>query len=213
MRRGPRAEHLLPIACAAAAALLFASQFMNIFQLDAGTPPVPGQTFDRITAIDQHSIAVLLLATFAFVAVIVCVVTGSRPAAYGVAAAGVAALLIFLLRDLPDAGKAGSVNFEAVPLADATNEPVLGFWIELTASLVLAVCGGALATLTSQQLGALGRVFRGRGEREKDSGKSAGHHDSDPLRTATDARDEPASSNSSADQEAAARRAARSKPG
>src|SRR5437763_949008 len=82
-------------------------------------------------AIDQHSIAVLLLAIFAFVAVVVCVVSGSRPAAYGVAAAGVAALLIFLLRDLPDAGKAGSVNFEAVPLADATNQPVLGFWIEL----------------------------------------------------------------------------------
>ena len=212
MRRGPRAEHLLPIACAAAAALLFASQFMNIFELNGGTPPVPGQTFDRITAIDQHSIAVLLLAIFAFVAVIVCVVSGSRPAAYGVAAAGVAALLIFLLRDLPDAGKAGSVNFEAVPLADATNEPVLGFWIELTASLILAVCGGALATLTSTQLGALGRVFRGRGEREKDSGESAGHH-SDPLRTAADTRDELASSSSSADQEAAARRAARSKPG
>jgi hypothetical protein len=185
---------------------------MNIFELNGGTPPVPGQTFDRITAIDQHSIAVLLLAVFAFAAVVVCVANGSRPAAYGVAVAGVAALLIFLLRDLPDAGKAGSVNFEAVPLADATTEPVLGFWIELAASLTLAVCGGALATLTSQQLGAIGRLFRRPGQGEKPGGTGSGEGASDPLRTTIEAREEPASSNSSGDQ-AKARRAARSKPG
>jgi hypothetical protein len=204
----PRAEHLLPIACAAAAALLFASQFMNIFELNGGTPPVPGQTFDRITAIDQHSIAVLLLAAFAFVAVVVCVASGSRPAAYGVAAAGVAALLIFLLRDLPDAGKAGSVNFLAVPLADATTQPVLGFWIELIASLTLAVSGGALATLTSDQLGALGRVFRRRADREKpgDKPKSA------PIETATKAHEELGATNPAGD-DAKRRKAAKTKPG
>ena len=181
----PRAEQLLPIACAAGAVILFGSQLMTIFELNGG----PGQTFDRVTAIDQHSVAVLLLAVFALGAVVAAVASGSRPAAYGVAIAGVAALLVFLLRDLPDAGKVGSLgSFEAVSLPAAKTDPVLGFWLELVGALILAFGGAALATLSQTQLRSLAdSLHRTRAAAGRSRGNS---RPSDPLRTATEARED-----------------------
>jgi hypothetical protein len=147
-----RAERLLPLACAGAIAMLAASEFMTIFELNGG----PGQTFEIQTASDQHSYALLVLALFALIALGIAVVNGSRPAAAAVAIAGVGALLLFLLIDLPDAGKVGTLDDPRESFFEAKADPAAGFWIELSGALVLAICGGALATLDPEQL----RSFR-----------------------------------------------------
>jgi hypothetical protein len=151
-----RAERLLPLACAGACAMLAASEFMDTFNLEG-----PGPTTQVVqTAADQHHYALLVLAGFALVALAIAVVAGSKPAAMAVALCGAAALLIFLLIDLPDAGKVGTINTETFSQAKA--DPATGFWLELAGALVLAICGGALATLSPDQLRSFARSVEGR---------------------------------------------------
>jgi hypothetical protein len=63
------------------------------------------------------------------------------------------------LIDLPDAGKVGAIS--DVNLTEAKAVPTTGFWLELIGALVLAVCGGALATLSPDQLRAFARTMEG----------------------------------------------------
>ncbi|MEK6251980.1 MAG: hypothetical protein AABM43_08570 [Actinomycetota bacterium] len=154
-----RAEHLLPLACAGGCALLAASEFMNTFKFHAAGPTLE----DVQTAADQHHYALVVLAAFALIALVIAVVTGSKPAATAVAICGAVALLIFLLIDLPDVGKVGSIKEVAAPEAKA--DPATGFWLELAGALVLAICGGALATLSSDQLRAFARSTAERRDR------------------------------------------------
>jgi hypothetical protein len=153
-----RAEHLLPLTCAGACALLAASEFMNTFKFSSGPTPQGVQT-----AADQHHYALVVLAAFALIALVIAVTTGSKPAATAVAICGAVALLIFLLIDLPDVGKVGSIKTVAAPEAKAV--PATGFWLELAGALVLAICGGALATLSPDQLRAFARSTTERRDR------------------------------------------------
>ena len=151
-----RAEHLLPLACAAACAMLAVSEFMNTFKLNG-----PGPTLEKVQpASDQHYYALLVLAGFALFALVIAVTAGSKPAASAVAICGVVALVFFLLIDLPDAGKVGTISEQTFTQAKA--EPATGFWLELIGALVLAVCGGALATLSPDQLRAFAAAAEGR---------------------------------------------------
>jgi hypothetical protein len=151
-----RTELLLPLACAGACAMLAASEFMDTFKLNG-----PGPTLQVVqTAEDQHHFALLVLAAFALGALLVAVLAGSKPAATAVAICGAIALLIFLLIDLPDAGKVGTIS--EVTFTQAKAEPATGFWLELTGALVLAVCGTALATLSPQQLRRFGDAMEDR---------------------------------------------------
>lgn len=156
-----RAELLLPLACAGGIALLAASEFMDTFELNG-----PGPSLQVVqTAADQHYYSLLVLAGFALAALVVAVLTGSKPAATAVAVCGAGALLIFLLIDLPDAGKVGTIS--DVNFTQAKAEPALGFWFELTGALVLAICGGALATLDPDQLRAFARPVEDRQPAER----------------------------------------------
>jgi hypothetical protein len=154
MNEGAQTRLLLTLACAAAAAMLAASQFMDIFHL---TPP-GGEALDAITSSEQHGAAMLILALFALVMVVVTLVAPRRPArrqelslagiaAFAIAACGVVALLLFLIVDLPDVNKIGTVDDVRQSFIDAKAEPQAGFWFELFGALVLAGCGIALATL------------------------------------------------------------------
>jgi hypothetical protein len=151
-----RAEHLLPVVCAGAAVLLAASEFMDTFHFNAA----PGQTFEVDTAADRHHYALLVLAAFALLALVLAVASGSKPAAAAVAIAGAAALLLFLLLDLPDAGNVGTLSDPRESFFNATADPATGFWVELAGAALLAISGGALATLSSEQLRKLGDPFR-----------------------------------------------------
>jgi hypothetical protein len=173
--RRPRAEQLLPLACAGGCALLAASEFMDTFELNG-----PGPTLQVVqTAADQHYYSLLVLAGFALLALAVAVLTGSKPAATAVAVCGAGALLIFLLIDLPDAGKVGTIS--DVNLTQAKAEPAMGFWLELTGALVLAICGGALATLDPDQLRAFAHPAEDRRPAaSRPAAEAAGSNPGDP---------------------------------
>ncbi len=141
MSRIRRADILLALACAAGAAALAASEFMDIFHL---TPP-GGEAIEAQTGFDRHNYAILVLAVFALVVLVIAIMTGSRIASFAVAAAGVVGLVIFLVSDLPKANNTGQLDGASGPFAKAV--PQAGFWLELTGALVLAICGIALATL------------------------------------------------------------------
>jgi hypothetical protein len=154
-----RAEHLLPLACLGAAALLFISELSTTFHLQLGGQnlAVPPGLADTTEAAQRHNYAMLVLGAFAFVLVLAALGGGSKPAALAVAVCGGVALLLFLILDLPDAGKVGSLSAATIPNAKLV--PATGFWLELIGSLVLAICGGALATLNREQLQALPRAM------------------------------------------------------
>ena len=171
-----RTEMLLALACAAGAAALAASEFMNTFEF---VPP-GGEAVDvpnSAEAAERHNYALLVLAVFALGGLIVALLTGSQVAHFAVAAAGLVALMIFLIGDLPDANKIGTIDDERQSFIDAKAEPQAGFWLELVGSLTLAVCGIALATLrgqpaTKRDLTDQGEAEGARTEQIKDAARS-----------------------------------------
>ena len=166
-----RTETLLVLACAAAAALLAASQFTNLFEL---TPP-GGEALGEIKADDQHGYATLIVAVLALVLLVVTLAARgealAQGACFGVAVCGVIALLIFLVIDLPDAGSIGALDDDS--FIDAKAEPVAGFWFELIGSLVLTACGAALATMRRERSEAPGRDENASGQDENRQGRQA----------------------------------------
>ena len=164
MKRLPRAEFVLPIVIAFAASVLIASELMTAFEF---TPP-GGEALREVSSADRHDYSMLLLALFALVALGVAISTGARPAAYAVAGLGGIALLLFLIVDLPDAGKLGDLEDPIRGFASARAEPQEGFWLEAIGAVFLALAGGAFATLTPEQLRApLARFDRSKREAKK----------------------------------------------
>ena len=150
-RRRPRLarlDRLLPLACLAAAAVLFASEFMTFFEFTPeGIDPQSQQS-----AADRHSYAPAMLAIFAVIALFFAVGGGSKPAAIAVAICGGIGLLIFLTLDLPDANNVGTLEEGGQFLASAKAVPQGGFWLFLVGTLSLTLSGIALATLSPAQL-------------------------------------------------------------
>jgi hypothetical protein len=145
---------VLPLACIVSALALLASEFMTTFELVS--QPAPGGALCSIEAADRHHDAIAVIAIFAVIAVLVAVLAGSRPAAIAVAAAGIGALLVFALVDLPKANDVGTISATCNAVSqDAKALPQAGFWLELVAGFALTVSGIALATLDSEQLRAL----------------------------------------------------------
>jgi len=150
-------ERLLPWACAVAAIVLFFSQLMTIFEF---TPP-GAEPLEERSVLDHHGPAIMVVAAFALCALVVAVFAGSQPAAIAVAAMGILSLLVFLVIDLPDAGQVGTLDDARQSFIDAEAVPQEGFWFELLGTLGLALSGGALATMTPEQLASLrGRFFK-----------------------------------------------------
>ena len=147
----PRLDRLLPVACVAAAALLAASELMTTFEF---VPPGREAVAEQ-TAGDRHGYALPLIAAFAVAATVIAVVARSKPAAIAVGVAGVLALVVVLVIDLPDAGAVGTYEDARQSFFDAEAVPQAGFWLGLLGALALAVSGIALATLTPEQLAAL----------------------------------------------------------
>ena len=163
MRRFLRAEIILPITIVIAAAVLGVSEFLTTFEL---TPP-GAEPLERVTAADQHSYALLMLALFAVASMMLAVATGLRAFALACAGFGLAALLLFLIIDLPDAGKLGTLGGDSeFTFSTAKAEPQAGFVLEALGSVVLGLATVAFATLRSRQLRAPLALFGG-GETEE----------------------------------------------
>ncbi len=175
MSRLPRAEIVLPIVIVFAAIVLAASELMTAFQF---TPP-GGEPLKQVSNVDRHHYAMLLLAVGAIVATGVAIGTGARAAAYAVAGFGAVALLLFLIIDLPDAGKLGDLEDPIRGFASAKAVPQSGFWLEAIGAVFLAFAGGAFATLTPEQLQTPLTRFRGagKGRAAKRAAKAEGRKD------------------------------------
>jgi hypothetical protein len=145
--RALRAEYLLPLACAAAAICVGASELMTMFELRND-----GELLKVIHSYDRHYYALLILAVFAIVFLVIAVLTGSRPAAIAVAVAGGISLLIFLTVDVPKVNQKGDVADPTTEFFSTEAEPVAGFWFGLAGTVALALSGAGLATLRSDQL-------------------------------------------------------------
>jgi hypothetical protein len=165
-----RPERLLPFACIAGAATLFASEFMTTFQLSEG-PLGSGNPLCNLDAASRHHFALGLLAIFAVLFVVVAVVWGSKPAAVAVGVAGVLALLLFLIIDLPKANNVGTLGgcspSTNQSFFDAKAIPQAGFWLEMVGALALALSGVALATLSPEQLDTMRPRWLGGGRKPK----------------------------------------------
>lgn len=147
-------ERLLPFACIAAAVALFASELTTTFQF----VPAGGEALCDQQAADRHHLALGVIALFAIGAVLVAVLGPSKPAAISVAIAGLAALALFLIVDLPDANSVGTLGEKCTSIPsqfDAKAEPQAGFWLEMVGALALTFSGAILATLTPDQLASL----------------------------------------------------------
>jgi hypothetical protein len=149
-------ERLLPFGCIAAAVALFASELTTTFHF---VPP-GGEALCAQQASDRHHFALGVIALFAIGAVVVAILGASRPAAISVAIAGLAALALFLIVDLPDANSVGTLANSCTPIPNpspsgAKAVPQAGFWLELAGALALAFSGAILATLTPAQLATL----------------------------------------------------------
>lgn len=161
MRRLPRAEYLLPIVIVLGAIVLFAAEFTVAFEF---TPP-GGEPLREQTNLDRHSGAMLVLAVAILLALWVALSQSSRPASFAVAGLGAATLLIFLVFDLPDAGRVGDLEDPLRGIATAEARPQAGFWLQAVGAAALAFGGGALATLTPAELRAPLAALRRRRKR------------------------------------------------
>lgn len=146
-----RPERLLFWACLISAAVLFASQLLTMFEF---TPP-GAEPLQSRSVIDDHGQALFVVAAFAAFALVIAVWAPSKPAAVVVALMGGFALLFFLLTDLPDAGRVGTLDDARQSFFDAEAVPQEGFWLEMVGALGLAISGIALASLSPDQLAAL----------------------------------------------------------
>jgi hypothetical protein len=176
---------LLPLAVLAAAVVLFASELMTTFEFT----PQGGEVQLEQQAADRHGNALIVIAVFAIIALAVAVFTGSKPAATAVAVAGVVALLVFLLADLPDANTTGTLDTDQ-SFIDAEAVPREGFYTELLGALALSVTGIALATMNSEQLLAL-RPGRRKAESEKKKSESEPEPEPESQAKAKETEEEP----------------------
>jgi hypothetical protein len=148
---------LLPYACVVSAVILGVSERMTTFQLVSGAEGT-GTTLCNLEAADRHHYALAVLAAFAIGAVILALAGPSRPAAVAVPIAGLLALLLFAIVDVPKANDVGSIS-GVCTLADqgidAKAVPEAGFWLEMVGAVALTLSGVALAMLSAEQLRAL----------------------------------------------------------
>ncbi len=169
MSRLPRFELAIPFVIVFAAVCLTAAEFLPMFSL----VPAGGESLGDQTGGDRHSYAMALLALGIVLTSLLAVFGGQRPAAIAAAGLAVAALMIFLAFDLPDAGKIGDLEDEIIGLATAEATPGAGFWLTAISTVILSLATIALATLTPEQLREIGdRILaRRRRDQDDDAGK------------------------------------------
>ncbi len=170
MTRLLRAELLLPVVIVSAAAMVAISEFMTTFEFTSGGEP---QVIS--TAADRHSFALLILAVLTVAAMVYAIVTRLRSAAFATAILGCAALLLFVILDLPDAGKAGPLDEDqTLYFADARADPSMGFWLEAVGTVILGLATVGFATQSSSQLRAPAEFLASRRRRRDDEDEEGG---------------------------------------
>lgn len=134
----------LLVAAVAGGLCLVVATFSTIIEITVGTTSKIADRDTHLSGWDRHSFALLLIGGFALV-MAVGAWRGARPAMAAIAVAGVAALLIALLGDLPDVHKTGVIG----ELYDnARANPKTGYYLETLGGVLLLLAGGGLLLLT-----------------------------------------------------------------
>jgi hypothetical protein len=127
----------LLVAAVAGGVCLVVATFSTIIQITVGTTSKIADRDTHLSGWDRHSFALLLIGGFALV-MTVGAWRGARPAMAAIAVAGIAALLIALLGDLPDVHKTGVIGQR---FAEAEAKPGVGFYLEIVGSGLVVLAG------------------------------------------------------------------------
>jgi hypothetical protein len=156
---------LVAVICAAAACLVY-SQFVAFRAVEVGqaeysavSSVAPAPQTDRIDAGEAHAYVMIPLAALCVAIALGALISGRWRLGRLISAIGLAGIAISLAIDLPkglDAGTAGE------SFAGASATLTEGFYAQLAASAVLALCGWSLATSERSRAGAARRLRRPR---------------------------------------------------
>jgi hypothetical protein len=121
------------------ALLLVVAEFTTLFTIHAvGVSGV----YKSVRTGSHDSYAMILVAVLAVVLAWGAVSTGNRWALVALLAVGIAALLISLIGDLPDAQASGTIGSVQAGFKTATNKPSAGLYLETLGAIVLMISGG-----------------------------------------------------------------------
>jgi hypothetical protein len=129
---------LATIAALIGGGLLILSEFLDLFEIEAGHIAVKQQAGGT-----NHAYAMLIIGAVTIAATLLARSTDQWPPAAGVAALGAFALAFALIGDLPDATRSDLVR--GAQIAEA--HPKIGFWVELIGAAVTLVAGLVLVRL------------------------------------------------------------------
>ncbi len=133
----------LLVAAVAGGVCLIVATFSTVIEITVGTTSKIADRDTHLSGWDRHSFALLLIGGFALV-MAVGAWRGARPAMAAIAVAGIAALLIALVGDLPDVHKTGVIG----QLYDnARANPKTGYYLETLGGVLLLLGGGGLLLL------------------------------------------------------------------
>jgi hypothetical protein len=121
------------------ALLLVGAEFTTLFDVHVQTSPTP---IKSVGTGSHHSYALIPIAVVAAVLAIGVLRDGSRPALLAIGLLGVAALVLALVGDLPDAQASGLVGTSTTHYVDANSTPSAGLYLETLGAVVLIItCG------------------------------------------------------------------------
>ena len=127
------------------ALLLIAAEFTTLYHVHVATSTAPVRS---VGTGQNHSYAMIPIALLAVFLAVAARRGGGWVALLGVGIAGLVALLIALLGDLPDARAKGLVGSAATHFVSATSTPSAGLYLEtLGAVILIATCGSGLLLL------------------------------------------------------------------
>ena len=127
------------LGAASGAALLIVAEFTTLYTEQISTFATPLSS----TRTGSHdSYALIPIAVLVVLLAFAVLRAGSRPALLGIGIAGLVALLIALLGDLPDANSTGNLIAPSGQVVAARTSPGVGMYLETTgAVLLIATCG------------------------------------------------------------------------
>ena len=137
----------LAIAAVVGSVCLLVATFSTIIEITVGTTSKIADRDTELSGWDRHSVSLVLIGLFGLV-MTAGALRGARPAMAAVAVAGIVALLIALIGDLPDVHKTGVIG----QLYDnARANPKLGYYLETLGGALLLLAGGGLLLLAGPE--------------------------------------------------------------
>ena len=134
-----KARTALALAALLGALLIVVSQFTALYHLHSTTS---SEAIKTVGTGANHAWAPIPLAIVAVALAYAVYRHGNRAALLGLAALGIATLLIALLGDLADAHSSGLIGSGAGGYIQATSTPSAGLYMETLGAVVLMVTGG-----------------------------------------------------------------------